>query len=235
MISSNLKSLVTLVLGCVLVSGGTPTGHAAELVKLTVAEADPPEELAEPIRKVLQPKVVRLSEDGKTFYEFWLRKVIPLAKTPPPDGFALDGVEEGTVLGVLRVHDERYDFKDEEVPPGVYVMRFGRQPEDGDHLGTASSNAFALLVPAKDDRKLDALTDRDELSDAAAAVNAAEHPGNLNLQRVRDGSEQFPRLVTHERDEHELIYLRLPGTIKGREKVAMTLTFGLVYEGMGEI
>ncbi len=230
----NLKSLVVLVSAWALVSPGVPVGQAGEFVKLTVTKADPPEELAESIRDALDPTVLRLSEDGETFFEFWLRKAIPLAEVPSPESFALEAVQEGTVLGALRVHEEWYDFKDEEIHPGLYVMRFGRQPEDGDHLGTASSNAFVLLIPAEDDRELDAFTDRDDLSDAAAVVNAAEHPSNLNLQPVREEGQQFPRLVTHESDDHELIYLRLPGAAKGRKKPVM-LTFGLVYEGMGEI
>lgn len=230
----NLKGLVVLVSAWALVSPGVPAGQASEFVKLTVTKADPPEELAESIRDALEPTVLQLSEDGKTFFEFWLRKAIPLAEVPAAESFALEAVEEGTVLGVLRVHEEWYDFKDEEIPPGVYVMRFGRQPEDGDHLGTASSNAFVLLTPAKDDRELDAFSDHDELSDASATLNAAEHPANLNLQPVREEGKQFPRLATHDRDEHELLYFRLPGIVKGQKKPVM-LRVGLVYEGMGEI
>ncbi len=73
----NLKGLVVLISAWALVSADAPVGQAAEFAKLTVAKADPPKELAEPIGKVLQPTVLRLSEAGKPFYEIWLRKGCP--------------------------------------------------------------------------------------------------------------------------------------------------------------
>ncbi len=204
----------------------------AERTKLTVSKAPPPKELAEPIRFALQPRVIRLAEGGKPFFEFWLRKGIPLAKKPSPDAFALTAVREGTVLGALKVHREQYDFKDDEILPGLYVLRFGIQPEDGDHLGTSPTQAFALLIPAKRDRKLDDL-DHEQLMKASSTINAAEHPSNLNLQPVTEAKGDFPRLAAHNRGEHKVIYLRLPARIEG-QKEPLALIFALVYEGIGD-
>ncbi len=204
----------------------------AEGTKLTVAKAPPPKELAKPIRSALQPTVIRLAEGGKPFFEFWFRKEIPLAKKPSPDAFALTAVKEGTVLGALKVNREQYDFRDDEILPGLYVLRLGIQPEDGDHLGTSPTRAFALLVHAKKDRKLDARFDHEQLMKASSTINAAKHPSGLNLQPATEAKGDFPRLAAHHRGEHKVVYLRLPARIKGR-KETLALIFALVYEGIG--
>jgi hypothetical protein len=209
-------------------------GQADEPAKLTVAKEAPPTELAAEIRSVLQPTAVRLAEENEPFFEFWFRKEIPLAEKPDEDSFAMTAVKEGTILGALKVYDERYDFKDEEIPPGVYVLRFCLQPEDGDHLGTSPTDTFVVLIPAKDDRKLDAFSDHDDLAEASAIVNAAEHPSNLNLQPVTEAGGEFPRLASHRDGDHKVICLRLPAKVKGAND-QLTLTFALVYEGMGQI
>jgi hypothetical protein len=220
----------SVVLFCV-VAVPSPT-LAADPYQVIVEEQAPPEELAEPIRAELVPSVVRLLEDGKVFYEFWFRKQIPLEQQPSGN-FALLAVKEGALLGALKVHEERYDFKDEEIPPGVYSLRLGLQPEDGDHLGTSPTPTFALLIPAKDDRVLDGFTDHDELSDAAGKVNAAEHPSNLSLQRVKEPDGDFPRLASYRGGDHEVVCLSLEGSPEGGGKT-VPVTFALVYEGIGE-
>jgi hypothetical protein len=198
-----------------------------------VAEQPPPEKLAKPIRAVLTPSVIRLLEDDKVFYEFWFRKQIPLAKRPARDAFAVPAVKEGTLLGALKVHAERYDFKDEEIPPGVYVLRLGLQPEDGDHLGTSPTRTFAMLIPADNDKKVGAFSDPDELNEASAVVNAAGHPSNLNLQPVESRDGNFPRLSSHNGGDFQVVYLRLEGGLKSQSK-SVPLTFALVYDGVGE-
>ena len=37
------------------------------------------------------------------------------------------------------------------VPPGVYTLRLGYQPQDGDHMGTAPHSEFCLACPAAED------------------------------------------------------------------------------------
>ena len=124
-----------LVLGS-LVIPSAPL-FADEAAQLTVAAADPPVEVAEPIRTALDGKVFRLSSGDAPFFEFWFRKELPLAKQSAGGTLELDTVQEGTVLGILKVDAQRYDFRNEEIPHGVYILRLGIQPEDGNHLGVA--------------------------------------------------------------------------------------------------
>jgi hypothetical protein len=225
--------MIAVCLSLFCVAADPVQTQAADYYKVTVEEQAPPDKLAEPIRTALAPSVVRLLEDDKVFYEFWFRKQIPVAERPAAGSFSLLAVEEGTLLGAIKVHEERYDFKDEEIPPGVYSLRLGLQPEDGDHLGTSPTPTFALLIPADDDRVIAGFSDHDELSDAASVVNAAEHPSNLSLQRVKKADGDFPRLASYNGDDCEVVCLRLEGRLKDGGE-SFPLTFALVFEGIGE-
>src|SRR4029079_7156140 len=100
---------------------------AAEAATMKVADAKPPEEVSEAIRAALDEKSLTLSNGTQPFFEFWFRKQLPLAKSPAGGTLAVDAVPEGSVLGVVRVTGKRHDFRDEEIPAGVYIVRIGIQ------------------------------------------------------------------------------------------------------------
>jgi hypothetical protein len=206
---------------------------AQDAVRLTVAAADPPEEVAEPIRKVLSKEAVSLAGGESTFFQFWFRKELPLAQSPDGGTLALDTLQEGIVLGVLKVNAERYDFRDEEIPPGIYILRFGIQPEDGNHLGVAPTRTFALLIPAKEDTQLDPVA-HEELMKNAAVINAASHPSSLNLQPIEQADGEFPRLDERNNGEHKVLLLQLPARLSPSSDMTK-LNVALVYEGTGQI
>jgi hypothetical protein len=220
------------VLSCSLVAPTTAV-VAQEPVRLTVAAADPPEVVAEPIRKVLNREGVSLADGASPFFQFWFRTELPLAQSPDGGTLGLDTLQEGTVLGVLKVSSERYDFRDEEIPPGIYILRFGIQPEDGNHLGVAPTRTFAVLIPAQHDTQLEPVA-HEELMKAAAVINAANHPSSLNLQPIEQADGEFPRLDELNNGEHKVLLLQLPARL-GTSGDATTLNVALVYEGTGQI
>lgn len=211
----------------------SPSFLHAQAAKLTVTTAKPPAEIAEPIRAVLDEKVLKIATEDKATYEFWFRKELPLTEKPAGGTLGLTTMKEGAILGVARVAGEHYDFRNEEIKPGVYTVRLGIQPEDGNHLGVAPTRTFALLITAKQDKKLDAI-DHEALMKAAAAINAAKHPSNLNLQPVEKTDGEFPRLEERNGGEHKVVLLKLPAVV-GDSKEKTTLTFALVYDGLGTI
>ncbi len=213
------------------------TGQAEDgAVKLIVTTAQPPKEISDSIRAVLQKNVLRLTGKDGPIFEFWFRETIPLSHQPVPGRFVFEfeTMRECMLIGVVMVHSERRDFRDEEIPAGVYTLRLALQPQDGDHLGTAPTRYFTLLSPSKLDRELQGVSGHDHLVRMSSKVNAVGHPSALNLQPVRNKEEgQFPRLAEHPQD-HKLLYLQIPGKIEGQDK-PVVLLFGLVYKGTGDI
>jgi hypothetical protein len=231
-----MRCLDSTVIGLMIVLGLTTSTTplaAQDSVRLTVAAADPPEEVADPIRQVLNNESVSLASGEMPFFQFWFRKELPLAEQPAGGTLGLGTLPEGTVLGVLKVNSERYDFRDEEIPAGVYVVRFGIQPEDGNHLGVAPTRTFALLIPAQNDTRVEPVT-HEELMQAAAEINAASHPSNLNLQPVEQGNGEFPRLEERNDGQHKVLLLQFPARL-GNSGEATKLNLALVYEGIGQL
>ncbi|MCC6490234.1 MAG: hypothetical protein IT364_22305 [Candidatus Hydrogenedentes bacterium] len=206
----------------------------AQETVLKVTETPPPAELAQAFRDTLDTKAVQILAGEKPIFEFWFRKDIPLTANPPAGQTALDAIKEVTFLGAVRVHETRKDFRKDDIEKGVYTLRLGIIPEDGNHLGTTPFPYMAVLVPAKYDTAMDAINDHDTLAKTSGKDTYDEHPNTLSMQPLKDadGEGEFPRLAVGG-DDWKFLYLKLPAKTESGE--AADLIFGLVYEGHGEI
>jgi hypothetical protein len=147
------------------------------------AEAAPPMDIKEPIRKLLADKSVQVTDGkGNVHCEIWFRKAVPAKATPEQvkNGLTYREVEETTVIGAIRFPQAIKDYRNQTVKPGVYVLRLAFQPQDGDHMGTAPHPEFCLLVAAGKDQKPDAMDPKD-LHSLSASSMGGNHPGVLLL------------------------------------------------------
>ena len=224
---NRIVSIAGIALFCVL------PGFAQEAV-LKVTDTAPPNELAQAFRDTLDTKAVQLLVGDKPVLEFWFRKDIPLTSKPAPGQTALDAIKEVTFLGAVRVHETRKDFRKDDIEKGVYTLRLGIIPQDGNHLGTTPFPYMAVLVPAKYDTGMDAIGDHDTLAKTSGQDTYDEHPNTLSMQPLKgaEGEGEFPRLAEGG-DDWKFIYLKLPAKTESGE--AADLIFGLVYEGHGEV
>ena len=69
---------------------------------------------------------------------------------------------------------------------------------------------------------------------AAASINAAKHPSNLNLRPVEKLDGEFPRLEERNDGEHKAVLLKLPARV-GAAGEKTTITLLLVYDGVGQV
>ena len=53
----------------------------------------------------------------------------------------------------LQFVSEGHDYRDQSIAKGVYTMRYGLQPVNGDHLGVSTYRDYSLLLPAAKDTK----------------------------------------------------------------------------------
>src|SRR5215210_4166405 len=142
--------------------------HGAEL-KLKTSETSPPKEVDPSIQKLLQANAVQLLDGEQPAFQFWLVKELPNVK-------ALETIKPATLLGVAAVSKPQRDYRDDEIAPGVYTMRFTLQPQDGNHLGSADFVTFAVLTPAKIDGKPDGISDYKTLVKASSKETTTDHP-----------------------------------------------------------
>jgi hypothetical protein len=201
---------------------------AAEFAVKT-AETPVPKELGESIRSVLEAKTIQLTQDGKAVLEIWLRRDVPLKNAAAK----LDSLAEATLVGAVAVRGGGLtDYKNNEVPQGVFTARFLLQPQDGDHLGTAEFNYFIALIGIDADKELTGLDKFRPVAKASGKLTPSGHPLILSLRPVSGEAGKTPRL-TAPAAEHKAVRLNLSCKGPGGEKVE--LPFDLVYEGHGHI
>jgi hypothetical protein len=164
------------------------------------ATTAPPKELSEPVAKLLgQESVQFLDAKGKTLAELWLRKEIPAkAGADPKKGVNYRDLDETTLLGAIRFAQPFSDYRKQKIKPGVYTLRLGFQPMNGDHMGTAPFPEFCLLSPASEDKKPDPM-DPKELYELSAKAPMASHPG-IMLLFPTDKPADKPELASKEID-----------------------------------
>jgi hypothetical protein len=201
-------------------------GAAENTIK--VLEKEPPKDLSDAIRQKLQPRPIEIRNGDKVVYEFWFVSKLPLKAKPESPAKALDAVDEITFMGVARVGEGRRDYKDNEITPGLYTIRFGLQPQDGDHLGTSEFPYFAVLVPIQSDADL-ALKTRKATLKASGKATATGHPAVLSLRPVASDVGQTPVQIKPA-PGLEAIQLQVPAKASDSDQET-PVGFELVYQG----
>ena len=124
------------------------------------------------------------------------------------------------------------DYRDDELPPDTYTMRFAFQPQDGNHLGTSEFTYYAVLVSSKNDPAPDAIPDYKKLVKASSKGRSNDHPIILSLRPSNEESAEAPKLAEPAPD-HKSVRVTIPAVIAGYGEKRV-LAFELVYQGMGK-
>jgi hypothetical protein len=221
-----MKSII--LLGMALVVRMVCSAQAAD-VTVKVADKAPPKEIGASITKVLQPKAIQVLQGDKPIYEFWFRNEVPLKSQPESPSKGLDVLEETTFLGVAVAPEARRDYRDDEIEPGTYTMRYGLQPQDGDHLGTSEYLFFVVLIPAKADTELDGIKKYRPMVKASGKATATGHPVVLSLRPPSPENGPVPA-ITDPAPGRKAVRVKLPAKAAGSDQ-ATSLVFELVVEG----
>jgi hypothetical protein len=191
----------TRMLGLALAFALAPAvSSAQESYKVEASKDAPPEALAPAIREALRPEGFRvLDPKGKPFAEFWLRKEVPASGKPAGMQGAVQFpvLAEGELLGAIKYAVEGGDYRDQSIAAGVYTLRYGLQPVNGDHLGVSPFRDYALLLPAAKDKAV-ALLPRKELEEESAEAAGTNHPAILFLLTAPAGAKGEPSIVHNE-------------------------------------
>ena len=179
-----------------------------------IAPADPllGDQVSETIRSTIMSKGVRVNgPDGKSVAEFWGRST-PFSGEPVVEfGVRFETIPEGAFLGIARFPEKGSDFRRQTVPPGLYTMRYGLHPEDGNHMGVAASRDFALLTPIAEDPEPSKNLGFEELVAMTLRVGNP-HPTILRVE-IPEG-EEAPHLWENEY-EHWVLDLEAGGELIG--------------------
>jgi hypothetical protein len=155
-----------------------PALASADDFKVETIKDAPPAGVAAEIASSLDAQGYRITDDqGKPLAEIWLRKAVP-AKSKPAGAngtIQFPFLAESELLGVLNLVGEAHDYRDQTIDKGLYTMRYGLQPVNGDHLGVSPFRDYTLLLPAAKDKATASLP-RKQLEAESAESAGTSHP-----------------------------------------------------------
>ena len=105
-----------------------------------------PAGISEKVASALNPAGQQVVIDGKTTCTVWLVKDLPVKADFKPTLAIKYPLTQGQLIGVMEVvkKSEFTDFRGQDVAVGVYTLRDGQQPVDGNHVGTSALSDFLL-------------------------------------------------------------------------------------------
>src|SRR5438445_3157375 len=148
-------------------------------------KADPagalPPEVAPAIAQALQKTGFKISNNGAAYCEVWFRNSQPSGAKTSEQNVTLPSVPMGALLGVIRFSRNGSDRRGQTIKPGVYTLRYGIMPMNGDHQGAAPQRDFLLMVPAADDKDLNAAPNFEALVAMSRKASGTPHPAVLSF------------------------------------------------------
>ena len=173
----------------------------------------PPADLAAGVAARLAPAAkVTIGAAG---LDIWL--VQSLERTAAGPGWS--NVDSGTLVGAVRVSGEFKEIRGKAVKPGVYTLRYGLQPQNGDHLGISAFRDFLLLSPAAIDKDPKVLGFDGAVALSKEVIGTA-HPASLSLDPPEDAPGAVLSAYKNEHG-HDGVVLQIGG-----------LKFGLIVSGL---
>lgn len=146
---------------------------------------DPPAEAAAPILAALNKSGTKIvADNGSVYAEIWLRAAIPSGPNTGESSVTLPTIPPGALLGVLRFGAKANDRRGQTIAAGVYTLRYGNYPVNGNHQGVAPQRDFLILAPAALDKSADAVSDFDGLMDLSRKASRTPHPAVLSFWKA---------------------------------------------------
>ena len=199
-------------------------GQGPSALAATPQKAQPPDGIAPAISQKLAADGVRVVVNPATTLDFWW--VSGLSLKPGANAASWMDVEEGSLVGAVKIPADFRDIRGRIIKAGVYTLRYGIQPQNGDHLGVSPFRDFLLLSPVAVDQD-PAPRGHDGTIEISKQSIGGSHPGVWSIDPpVASGAPMSPHKTEL---GHDAVIMEVPVVRDG--KPAGSLKFGLVLIG----
>ncbi len=176
---SSRKVLASLAIASMLLLHGAVASVGQEKkFSIKTTAADPPKELQDSMRQLLAGDAVQFFDPaGKLVCDLWLCKELPAEVTAEQvkNGITYRELKETQLVGAVRFAQPWQDYRKQKLKAGVYTLRLGFQPIDGDHAGKSAFTEFLLLSAAGIDKSPDVMASKSLVDMSAKSINSG-HP-----------------------------------------------------------
>lgn len=199
-------------------------GAASAQYKVATSTAAPPSDLPAPIQAAISSNAIQVTGASGPYCEIWLAKSIPTAPTPDTGlGVNFGQVPQGVLVAVVKFDIQGADYRNQPIKPGVYTMRFGLQPVNGDHQGVSQYRDFLVAVPASLDTSTDPIPVK-TLYEESKKASGTGHPSVWSLVPADDAPPTLPGIVHQQADSDQwVVFYQAP--------LATPVKMGLVVVG----
>ena len=231
-----MKKYASLIAPALFLIASAALAENGQFTLKVEEDAAYPEGLGESFQENLQTTAYVIEDSEGVRYKFWMVNDVEIDAFGADPKATLESIPEITLLGVAEVPeaDRATDFREDPIDPGIKTLRIGLQPQDGNHMGTAPTNTFAILVPEDKDAEIQEFRGHDHLIDVSSEDTVAEHPPVLYLRAADDQEVETPAISTMEGMHGPWYMLTFPLKVKagGEEK---NIVLQLVFEGVGDL
>jgi hypothetical protein len=144
-------------------------------------------------------RLVRNSNAGSTpIADVWWVKSAPAIKASGSAGDVLvNNLQVGTLVGLLQfLSKDAEDARDQKLKVGLYTMRYGQIPQDGNHMGASQYRDFLLLSPLAAETQLDKVLAFDDLVNLSRRSTGTGHPAVMSLVTPNPAYKKLPAVVS---------------------------------------
>jgi hypothetical protein len=144
-------------------------------------------------------RLVRNSNAGSTpIADVWWVKAAPAIKASGSAGDVLvNNLQVGTLVGLLQfLSKDAEDARDQKLKVGLYTMRYGQIPQDGNHMGASQYRDFLLLSPLAADTQPDKVLAFDDLVNLSRRSTGTGHPAVMSLVTPNPAYKKLPAVVS---------------------------------------
>jgi hypothetical protein len=167
----------------------------------------------------------RISEGGKVICDVWLAREIPLKPKFKSSLRIKYPFQIGQLIGVIRFPEgsKPNDFRGQALKAGTYTLRYGLQPDDGNHLGTSEIRDFLVGCPPKTDTNPKRIEEIKDLFKLSATAAGSTHPAIFLLFPPPDKPYEDAS-VKHDDEKNLLIFQANANGKDGDKAVAVPVS-----------
>ena len=144
----------------------------------------PPADLPPAVSGTLQKDGVRVLDGKKVVSEIWFVAKAPSGPKSSEEAVTLPLIPQGSFLGVIRLPERGADRRGQTIKPGVYTLRYGNYPQNGDHQGVEPQRDFLVLSPVAEDKDVTKALSFNALMELSRKASNTPHPAVMSFWKV---------------------------------------------------
>jgi hypothetical protein len=163
----------------------TPLLFASFLLAHTMEPAGaPPADVNPAVTSTLQKDGIKVLDGKKVWCEMWFRSTAPSGPKSSEEAVSLPTIPQGSYLGIIRFPERGAVRRGQTIKPGVYTLRYGNYPQNGDHQGVEPQRDFLVLSPVAEDKDTTKNLAFDALVELSRKASGTPHPAVMSMWRV---------------------------------------------------